>query len=185
MPVGTLEVLDAGCGTGLCGPILRPYARTLMGVDLSSEMLERARARGLYDALVVAELTGFLGEHRGRFDLIVASDVLCYFGLLAPVFGAVVTALRPGGRFLFTVEQDFCGATPFALQPNGRYRHAADALFAAAAAVGFIVTEAFTPITLRQENGLAVRGLLVDLTTPLPEVPAVGGAPISLTSPYP
>ena len=38
-----LDVLDLGCGTGLCGPLLRPYARALAGVDLSPQMLERMR----------------------------------------------------------------------------------------------------------------------------------------------
>ena len=32
----SFDVLDAGCGTGLCGPLLAPYARRLVGVDLSS-----------------------------------------------------------------------------------------------------------------------------------------------------
>src|ERR1051325_1673000 len=41
------DVLDAGCGTGLCGPALRPFARHLVGVDLSSGMLEKARRRQL------------------------------------------------------------------------------------------------------------------------------------------
>jgi len=43
---GPLEVLDLGCGTGLCGPLLRPLARTLVGVDLSPKMLAKARQRG-------------------------------------------------------------------------------------------------------------------------------------------
>lgn len=163
---GDLEVLDAGCGTGLCGPFLRPYARTLTGVDLSGEMLELARARALYDGLETAELTTFLGAHRACFDLIVGGDVLCYFGQLAPVLEAAAAALRPGGRFLFSVEQDIRGATPYTLQPNGRYRHEPGALAATAAAAGFLVPEGFTPITLRQENDQAVQGLLIDLTTP-------------------
>jgi predicted TPR repeat methyltransferase len=40
----SLDVLDAGCGTGLCGPLVAPYARRLVGVDLSEAMLARARA---------------------------------------------------------------------------------------------------------------------------------------------
>ncbi len=32
----SLDVLDAGCGTGLCGPLIAPYARRLVGVDLSA-----------------------------------------------------------------------------------------------------------------------------------------------------
>ena len=40
---GNLDILDAGCGTGLCGPLLRPYARQLSGVDLSSACSARRR----------------------------------------------------------------------------------------------------------------------------------------------
>ena len=43
-PRGELEIVDAGCGTGLLAPHLRPYARRLVGVDLSPKMLEKARA---------------------------------------------------------------------------------------------------------------------------------------------
>ena len=39
----SLDVLDAGCGTGLCGPLVAPYARRLVGVDLSAGMLAQAR----------------------------------------------------------------------------------------------------------------------------------------------
>lgn len=40
-----LEVLDAGCGTGLCAALLRPFANRLTGIDLSEGMLSKARAR--------------------------------------------------------------------------------------------------------------------------------------------
>jgi predicted TPR repeat methyltransferase len=58
-----LDVLDAGCGTGLCVGFLRPIARRLVGVDLSGKMLEKARERGGYDELVEAELTAYLESH--------------------------------------------------------------------------------------------------------------------------
>ena len=38
-------MLDAGCGTGLCGPLIAPHARRLVGVDLSGQMLAHARER--------------------------------------------------------------------------------------------------------------------------------------------
>ena len=41
----SLDVLDAGCGTGLCGARIAPYARRLVGVDLSERMLAQARER--------------------------------------------------------------------------------------------------------------------------------------------
>ena len=80
-----LQVLDLGCGTGLCGPLLRPIARHLVGVDLSPKMLAKAAGRGVYDQLNCAELTRWLASCSQRFDLVVAADVLCYFGDLAVV----------------------------------------------------------------------------------------------------
>jgi predicted TPR repeat methyltransferase len=40
-PDKQLDVLDAGCGTGLCGPMVAPYARRLVGMDLSAPMLAK------------------------------------------------------------------------------------------------------------------------------------------------
>jgi hypothetical protein len=88
----------------LCGPLLRPFARHLRGVDLSERMLQNAKARGGYDALHKAELTAFIQNYAHAFDLIVSADTLCYFGDLEPVCRAAHRALRPGGTLLFTVE---------------------------------------------------------------------------------
>jgi predicted TPR repeat methyltransferase len=122
---GALEVLDAGCGTGLCGPLLKPHARRLVGVDLSPEMVKHAARRGVYDELEVAELTAFLAGRPSAWDLIACADTLVYFGELAPVMAAVATTLRPGGHFVFTVERapEVDGSRGHRLNPNGRYSH--------------------------------------------------------------
>ncbi len=168
-----LAVLDAGCGTGLAAAMLRPYARTLTGVDLSPEMLELARQRGLYDALETAELTGFLAGHPEAFDLIVAADVLCYFGELGPVLRAAAAALGPGGRLIFTVELDpRPEAPPFTLQPNGRYRQTPSAVMAALTAAGLAAPPPASVI-LRRENGRDVAGGLVEAgRRPVPDGPS-------------
>src|SRR3954469_22555559 len=44
-----LLILDLGCGTGLAGLAFRPLAARLEGIDLSPGMIEKARARGIYD----------------------------------------------------------------------------------------------------------------------------------------
>jgi predicted TPR repeat methyltransferase len=120
-------VLDAGCGTGLCGSALRPYARRLVGVDLSSNMLDKARACGLYDELVVAELTEYMSGSFQRYDLIICVDTLCYFGGLLPAFRAAAAALRSGGRFAFSLEHAEESTTEgFRLNANGRYSHVED-----------------------------------------------------------
>ena len=161
-PTGTLEVLDAGCGTGLCGPRLRPYARQLIGVDLSPAMIEKARERGSYDALVVAELTAFLGEWPARYDLITLVDTLMYFGDLGPVLTAAAHALRPGGWLAFTVEQapDEPELT-FRLNRSGRYGHTADYVRQTLAATGLLAPCRMTNIILRQEENRPVHGCAV------------------------
>ena len=121
----SLDVLDAGCGTGLCGPLVAPYARRLVGVDLSEAMLARARARNVYDELVKRELTAYLRDSPGSFDVIVSADTLVYFGPLEEVAAAAANALRPGGVLVFTVEELSGAASDagYSLSPNGRYRH--------------------------------------------------------------
>ncbi|MBI4985425.1 MAG: methyltransferase domain-containing protein, partial [Rhodocyclales bacterium] len=134
-----LDVLDGGCGTGLCAPVLAPYARRLSGVDLSPRMLDKARQRGHYDELAAAELVAFLRERTGSFDLIAMADTLIYFGDLSALFAAAARALRPGGAFAFTIEEAAGAAPPYRLDPSGRYAHSRDYVARQLAAAGFAV----------------------------------------------
>lgn len=129
-----LDVLDGGCGTGLYGPLLRPLARRLVGVDLSPGMLERAADRGVYDELRQAELTAALAAEHATFDLVVLADVLISFGALEPVFGAAAGALRPGG--LLAVSIELSDDDGYALEASLRYVHGAEYVARAAAAAG-------------------------------------------------
>jgi predicted TPR repeat methyltransferase len=104
-PLGALHGLDAGCGTGLCGPLIEPFLRRLVGVDLSAGMLDRARRRQVYDELVKAEVTDFLERHPAAYDVVVSTDMLVYFGPLEKVLRAAACALRPDGLLFFTVEE--------------------------------------------------------------------------------
>jgi predicted TPR repeat methyltransferase len=159
---GSLEVLDAGCGTGLCAPLLRPFARTLVGVDLSGGMVEKARERGGYDELVVAELCAFMRARSQRYDVVLSADTLCYFGALEEPLAAAHTTLRPGGWLLFTLERLDARAAEerHRLQPHGRYAHGQAYVEAAMQAAGFGELTIETG-TLRRERGSDVTGLVV------------------------
>ena len=157
----TLDVLDAGCGTGLCAPILAPWARALDGVDLSPKMLEKAAARGGYRLLEAAELTAWLAQHPARYDLIVSADTLCYFGALEDVAAAAALALRPAGTLVFTLEEwTGAGDTSFHLNPHGRYSHSEAYARAVLAAAGLDVL-AVQRHALRTELGAPVAGLAI------------------------
>lgn len=160
-PAGELRVGDAGCGTGLCGPLVRDWASTLVGFDLSAGMLALAEQRGVYDQLHKAELVHFLRHRPAAFDVLISADTLCYFGDLHEFAAAACGALDAGGKLLFTVEAlPDADAASFRLQPHGRYAHARGYVDATLAAAGFHVDDLREEV-LRREAGLAVQGWLV------------------------
>jgi predicted TPR repeat methyltransferase len=162
-PRAGLNVLDLGCGTGLCGPLFRPLAASLAGVDLSPAMIDKARRRGVYDRLEVGDLVTALRRAPGTFDLLLAADVLVYVGDLSPVLSAAAAALGPSGLFAFSVEEHH--GAGYALLPTRRYAHSVEYLKSEAARVGLDVVEVRDAIP-RIENGRDVRGLIVILRRP-------------------
>lgn len=159
---GSLHILDAGAGTGLCGPLVRPWAAKLTGVDLSSKMLIRAKDRDCYDRLETAELTAFMTSEPGAYDIIISADTLCYFGALEEALAAAHGALRPGGHLFFSVERDEEGAKSagFVLQPHGRYAHAEHYVRGCLTQAGFAV-EDVSQAVLRTEGPDEVHGMIV------------------------
>ncbi len=154
-----LDTLDLGCGTGLAGAVFKPRSRRLDGVDLSPAMIAKARGRGLYDDLEIADLETALFAKTSSYDLILAADTLVYLGDLDRVFAGARGRLKPDGYFLFTVE---AGETGFELGPKRRWRHSADYLRAAAAAAGLDVA-GLVAATPRHEANQPVPGFAVAL----------------------
>ena len=165
-PSRSLDVLDAGCGTGLCGQLVARYARRLVGVDLSKRMMARAAEKQIYDELVHAELTAYLRDCRRTFDVIVAADTLIYFGTLDQIVSAAATALRPGGHLVFAIEElpATFAAQEFHLMPHGRYNHTR------AYVQRVLEAERLQPrivrADLRKEAGVAVAGLVIGAEKP-------------------
>ena len=161
--VAELDVLELGCGTGMTGRQLRSRARRLVGVDLSPEMVEIAETSGIYDELVVAEITTWLSTQVAKFDLVLICDTLIYFGDLNQVIIPSTQHLRPGGWIAMTVEKG--NQRPFVLTDSGRYCHTEQHLREVAQASGLVVVSIEEEF-LRNEYGRAVTGLIALLRRP-------------------
>ena len=160
-PAAQFDVADLGCGTGLCGPLLKPWARRLVGCDLSGGMLERASQRGAYDELHKAELTAFLRERPAAFDLVVSADTLIYFGELREVAEAAHASLRPGGLLAFTLEAQAAGEPgPYKLKDSGRYVHDGAQARRVFEVAGLVVDDPVATV-LREEGEAPVQGWLM------------------------
>lgn len=172
-----LRILDAGCGTGLCGREIRPMAAELVGVDLSAGMLAEAARTGLYDALVKSDLTAYLAAGHGPFDVVLSADTLCYFGALEAFAEAVFASLAPGGILVFTAEAAPEGeVSRYRLHPNGRYQHDGAYIDQALAAAGLQIHGRRANV-LRTECARPVAGWIVTAARPAPgapEAPASG-----------
>lgn len=130
------RVLDLGCGTGLCGSLVRARAGFLCGVDLSAAMVDKARARGVYDRVVQADLVDFLAGEADPYDLVLAADVFIYVGRLEQVFAQLDGRLQAGGLLAFTLEEAAPGFD-VELRPSLRYAHSMAYVESLAAQHGF------------------------------------------------
>lgn len=158
------SVLDIGCGTGLAALPFRPFSDWMVGVDLSSAMLAQARAKGLYDQLVEADVLTFLGAEAkigAHYHLVLAADVFVYFDDLAPALKAAARILAPSGQLAFSVETH--GGDSVLLGETLRYAHGMAHVQAALAAARLKPVR-LEPAATRKEKGVPVPGLVVMAT---------------------
>jgi predicted TPR repeat methyltransferase len=152
-------MLDLGCGTGLGGAAFRGHVDWLIGVDLSSKMIDEACQKGLYDRLVVGDIALFLREQpEHSAHLVIAADVFAYIADFSEVCAGVARVLAPDGLFGFTVEtHEGEGAI---VGPKMRYAHSEDFVREAITEAGLTLVE-LTRASSRTENRVPVPGLLV------------------------
>ena len=159
-----LRILDVGCGTGLGGVMTFDVASYLKGVDLSPKMIVEARAKNIYNDLVVGEVVEVMNADTQNYDIILAADVFCYIGDLMPVLLASRERLVPGGYLLFSVER--VPGTSFSLQPTGRYAHSGDYLVRSLTAAKLSVT-ALRSEVIRTNDSVQVQGYIAVARRPM------------------
>ncbi|MDG4601366.1 MAG: tetratricopeptide repeat protein [Defluviicoccus sp.] len=149
------RVLDLGCGTGLMGAKLRRRCDVLHGLDLSTAMLDQARAKGIYDDLTCGEIVASLRGGAGAYDLMTAADVLVYSGDLSEVFAAAASRLTAGGLLLFSTEALACGS--WQLTPIGRFAHDPGYVQACGEGAGLELVRR-TTVAIPREGGCTLAG---------------------------
>jgi predicted TPR repeat methyltransferase len=152
------DILDLGCGTGLTGQIIKPYAKSIAGVDVSENMINIARAKKIYDPLLTATILEAF-QTLDTFDVIVAADVFSYIGDLRETLLACKDHLNLNGYLIFTVEQNF-QTDDFVLQETIRYGHNPSYLDDLMKDIGYESVDRQN-IILREQNKEPVEGLLL------------------------
>ena len=109
---GPGRCLDLGCGTGVAVPVLSRLGWSVVGVDSSEPLLERARDRGLNVVEAPADALPF---EDGAFDAVVSiwthTDVEDFAGAVREA----VRVLAPGGPLVYV------GAHPCFVGPHSRF----------------------------------------------------------------
>ena len=98
------DVLDLCCGTGSVGAAITAQANHLTGIDLSPGMLDKAKARNVYDELIVADINTALLSIKRSFLTVTCSVALYHWADLGPFFYAAARVLAPGGHLIFSVD---------------------------------------------------------------------------------
>lgn len=153
------RAIDLGCGTGLVAREFASLVDEFVGIDLSSGMIERARATGLYARLDVTDmLQGLSTEADSSADLILAADAFVYVPDLDGLLREAARVLQPQGLLAFTVETH--GGDGVILGEGLRYAHSAAYLRDAIASAGLTLGE-INAVSTRIEAGEDVPGLAV------------------------
>lgn len=158
------RMLDLGCGTGLAAEAMRDVAEEIVGIDISSRMIDVCEDKDIYDGLYCGEVEDFLAENdEAPFDLISACDVLPYLGDLEPLFSGASANLLQGGVFCFSSETLAAGedeGTGYVISPHHRYVHTEAYLRGQLGRFGFEII-ALTEINVRMEDGQPSPGHLI------------------------
>jgi SAM-dependent methyltransferase len=108
-------VIDLGCGTGAAGQRLADLGVVgpIDGLDLSPEMIDVARAKGVYRHHFVADLTKPLELADRSYATAVSAGTFVTGHVGASAFPEILQIIKPGGLFAVVVASGFFAAGGF------------------------------------------------------------------------
>ena len=148
------RVIDLGCGTGLTGKELRDISNNLTGIDISSNMVNKARKLDVYDCLIEGDVVDILSSSKEKYDLFIALDVFIYIGELTKIIKTVRQCCNKNALFIFSIEtQEEDG---YSLLKSARYSHSEDYILKIAS-VAFKVIDS-QEVNLRKQKESWIKG---------------------------
>ena len=123
-------------------------------------MIDVASKLGLYDRLIVGDISEVWQGLDEAHDLIIAADVFIYVGELTRIFELCSAALKESGLFAFTVEAAKDEMADFVLESSGRYSHSKQYLRKLAKPFGLEVSSIQNAV-LRMERESPINGYVV------------------------
>lgn len=114
MASNDLAVLDAGCGTGLVGVLLKEAGiSSLTGIDYSPGMLAEAERKGVYDTLHTIDMNNPLTLPSDSFDAVTCIGTFTSTHVKPQAVTELARVTRSGGVLVFTVRDDYWQSTNF------------------------------------------------------------------------
>ncbi|MAF36665.1 hypothetical protein CL622_06130 [archaeon] len=96
-----LNILDVGCGTGYLEQFLAKQSARVTGIDISSKMLEQARAKFPAVDFKEADIYSF---EAGQFDAVIANSFLHHCKDNQLILKKIAELVRPGGVLFVGME---------------------------------------------------------------------------------
>ncbi len=103
---GDEPIVDAGAGTGLVGEYLRDL--TVDAFDITPEMLDQARAKGIYRDCILGDLTKPIALPDGVYGAVVSCGTFTHGHVGPECLPELLRITRPGALFV-------CGTIPAVL----------------------------------------------------------------------
>ena len=156
------QILDLGCGTGLCAEALKPSLPNdeFYGIDISENMLKEAGSKNLYKELYQDDIINFLTHNTQTFNAVIAGDVLTYFGDLKLLIRLLTKTVKPNGYLCFSISKNKDNKQEYFLTPSGRFTHSLSYIMRQLKYCGFSVINSKEQI-LRKEGIHDVEGYVI------------------------
>ena len=103
----TASILDIGCGTGLVGAYLVGHGYSVIdGLDFSTEMLDQARNKRIYQTLIQGDLNTVLDIPDQTYEAGISCGTFTHGHVKADALDEIFRVLKPGAYFACTIHRE-------------------------------------------------------------------------------